>query len=115
MLTFDFEVKKNTMLSMNKNTKTVFIVVLSILVILLVARVVFNKQFDEWGNGLKKIEIWQDQYKKDHPNATEDDMNTAFKSGMQGLETWKKGYLLDHPDATDTEVEAAFNAIWDKK
>lgn len=100
---------------MNKNTKVVFIVVLSILVILLAARVIFDKKFDDWGNGLRQIETWQNQYKKDHPDATKGEMDIAFTSGMQGLETWKKDYLRDHPDATDVEVEAAFNAIWDKK
>lgn len=100
---------------MNKNTKIVIIVLLSLAVMLLAARVVFDKQFDEWGNGLKKIETWQDQYKKDHPDASKDEMDRDFKSGMQGLENWKKEFLRDHPDATEDEIKEAFDAIWNNK
>lgn len=100
---------------MKNNTKILISVIASIAIILLAARVIFDKQFDKWGDDLEKIGIWQDQYKKDNPNATKAEMDNAFDSGMQGLEKWKIEYLRDNPGATDDEVSAAFDAAWKTK
>lgn len=100
---------------MKKNNKIIITVIVAVVLVFLAVRVVFDKQFDEWGDGLEKIGIWQDQYKKDHPNATKAEMDAAFDGWMQGLVKWKADYMRDNPGATDAQADAAFKAAWDKK
>lgn len=90
------------------------IAVVAVIAVLLLARyVVFADQFEEWGEGLQKIEDWQTQYKKDHPNATKAEMDAAFDAGIQGIKDWQDQYQKDHPGATKAEMDAAFEAMWD--
>lgn len=102
---------------MNKTQKilTVSLIVVAVVAIGLLARfVVFKKQFDAWGQGLERIGTWQENYKKEHPNATQADMDKDFDNGMAGLKVWKDKYQAEHPNATDVEIDTAFNAQWNK-
>lgn len=99
---------------MNKTSK-IIIGILVVLVLVLLARyVVFKGSFDKWGNDLERIGTWQDDYKKQHPDATKEETDAAFESGIANLEKWKVEYKQKNPDATDAQIDAAFNAQWKK-
>ena len=86
---------------------------LIVLVLALLARyVVFRTQFEEWGAGLQRIEQWQQEYKAQNPDTTDEQMETDFRTGIEALEAWKVQYKKENPNATDAEVDAAFDAAW---
>lgn len=98
---------------MTKLQKILMAVLIVIVIVLLARFVVFKKQFDNWGEGLKQVGSWQENYKASNPNATKKDVGDAFDKDMAGLKEWKNKYKSEHPDATEVEIEAAFNAAWD--
>lgn len=94
-----------------KSKKNVLIMaVLLIVVAVLLVRVIFDKNFDD----LKNLAEWQKNYKIENPDATEEEMDEAFKEGMKGLEEWVNNYKIEHPDATDEEIDQAFKDAWGK-
>lgn len=95
---------------MNKTSKIIIAVLVIIILILLARFVIFKTQIDAWELGLQRIDTWEAQYKSEHPNASKQEIDAAFKSGIQNMSDWKDQYKKDHPDATDTEVDAAFNS-----
>lgn len=97
---------------MTKIQKILMAVLIIVVVFLLARFVVFKAQFDKWGEGLKKIDSWQENYKATHPNATKEDMSEAFDKGISNLKEWQETYKSDHPGATDAEVDTAFKAQW---
>ena len=98
-----------------KKYKNTIIVILSILLIILLIRfVIFKNQFEKLGEGLKRVDIWQENYKKEHPDATKQDMDAAFKAGITNIDVWQENYKKEHPDATDEDVSTAFNNAWNQ-
>lgn len=95
---------------MTKSSK-IIITILTLIVLALLARyVVFKEKFDEMGAGLQRIENWQNEYKANNPNATEEEMDAAFEAGMSNITVWKEKYKQSNPTATDEEIDAAFDA-----
>lgn len=98
------------------NTKNVLIAVLVLIVVALLARyVVFKDQIDQWGQGLERIDAWEQNYRAEHPDATDAEVDAAFDAGIANIKVWKERYLQEHPDATEADADAAFNAAWEKK
>jgi hypothetical protein len=96
-----------------KTSHKILIAVLAIVVLGLLARyVVFKEKFEEWGAGLERIEQWQADYKRDHPNATEAEMDAAFEASIADIKVWKEQYKRENPGATDADADAAFEAAW---
>ena len=99
----------------NQTLKIILIVIGVIIIAFVLARyVVFKSQFEEFGAGIQRIEQWQTEYKRTHPDATKEEMNAAFKSGIDNLSQWKTDYKNANPGATDAEADAAFNELWNK-
>jgi len=97
------------------NTKNIVIVVLTVIALGLLARfVVFEEQFNEWGAGLERVSDWEKDYRAEHPNATDAEVDAAFKVGIANIEVWKEQYKQEHPGATDADADAAFSAAWEK-
>lgn len=96
--------------------KTSHKVLLGILVVIILAGlaryVIFADQFNEWGAGLERISDWEEKYRNEHPNATDEEVDAAFKAGMANITVWMEQYKQEHPGATDADAEAAFNAAW---
>lgn len=98
---------------MPKNTKHIILAVLTLIVVVLAARyVVFKDRFEEWGQGLERIEDWERNYRAEHPDATDAEVEAAFDAGIADIRVWKERYKREHPGATDTEADAAFEAAW---
>lgn len=96
---------------MNPTLRTVLIVVAVLAALLLLARyVVFKDAFEEWGAGLERVGAWQDDYRKEHPDATDEEVDAAFKAGIANLAVWRERYKQQHPEATDADIDAAFSA-----
>ncbi len=94
-------------------THKIIIGVLVVIVLALLARyVVFAEQFDEWGAGLERISDWEENYRREHPNATDEEVDAAFEAGIANIKVWKEQYKRDNPGATDADADAAFNAAW---
>jgi|GEM_PF-1040615 len=92
------------------------IALLVIVVLGLLARyVVFKDRFDEFGAGLERIGAWEDDYRRDHPGATDEEVDAAFREGITNIELWQARYRSEHPDATDAEVDAAFRAQFETR
>lgn len=101
-------------MTMNSTTKNVLIAIVVIIVALVLARyTIFKDAIDEWGAGLERIGAWEDQYRRENPDATDEQVDAAFRAGIANIEVWKAQYKKDHPEATDAEVNAAFEAMWD--
>lgn len=79
---------------------------------LLARYVVFKTQFDNWSEGVARIEEWQTNYKRENPTATKQEMDADFNTGIANIKAWEESYKQEHPGATDSEVDAAFNAQW---
>ncbi len=95
-------------------TYKVILAVVALILIAIVARyTVFADEFNEWGAGLERISEWEEDYRAKNPNATDEEVDAAFRSGMASITVWIEQYKQEHPGATDAEAEAAFNAAWD--
>lgn len=96
--------------------KTSYKVVLGILIVIVLAGlaryVVFADQFNEWGAGLERVSAWEKDYRSEHPNATDAEVDAAFKAGIANITVWKEQYKTEHPGATDADADAAFSAAW---
>ncbi|MES2930744.1 MAG: hypothetical protein V4665_03090 [Patescibacteria group bacterium] len=98
-----------------KTSHKVLLVVLILIVVALLARyVVFKDKFNEWGAGLERVSDWQKDYRNKNPNATEAEVDAAFKAGIVDIAVWMEKYKQDHPGVTDADAKAAFNAAWGK-
>jgi len=96
---------------MKSALKTTLIVLVVIIALGLLARYVFFKeQFEEWGQGLERITEWQEDYRRDHPDATDEEVDAAFNAGIANIEVWQANYKKGHPNATKEEIDAAFRA-----
>lgn len=84
---------------MNKNYKNIALIVLGILVTILLVRVVFDEKFDNF-----------DTYVQDRENYK--DGPEAYDKNLEALGKWSDDYKAEHPGATDADVDAAFNAAW---
>ncbi len=102
--------------SMKPVVKNTIIVLLVVLVAVLLARfVVFKEQFDQMGEGLQRIETWENDYRRANPDATDEQVDAAFEAAIANLKVWQAQYMKDHPDATKAEMDAAFSAMFQAK
>lgn len=98
-----------------KTSHKVLIAIIILIALGFIARyTILKDKFDQWGAGLEKIGAWQTNYKKDHPNATKEEMDAAFNSGMANIGVWKAEYKKNNPGASDADADTAFNAAWKK-
>ena len=96
------------------NTKNIVIGLLVVVVLLLVGRyVIFKEQFEEWGEGLERVGEWEDNYRAENPDATDEEVDAAFRAGIENITVWKEQYKRDNPGTTDAEADAAFEAAWE--
>lgn len=101
--------------SIQKNNSRLFVYIAIGVLALGLVYAIFQKDINEYGKGLERIGERQENYKKDNPNATKEDMDKAFTDGIDGLEKWSNEYKRDHPGATDADVDNAWNAAWGNK
>ena len=95
------------------NIKNVVLALLILVTLVLLARfVVFKDQFNEWGEGVERISEWEENYRAEHPSATDEEVDAAFTAGIANIEVWKEQYKQQNPGATDADADAAFNAAW---
>ena len=64
---------------------SIIVIIILVAVILLARYVVFKDKFEEMGEGLERIGTWQENYKREHPNATKAEMDAAFDASSDGL------------------------------
>ncbi|NLY36831.1 MAG: hypothetical protein GX046_06305 [Tissierellia bacterium] len=84
---------------MTSKTSRIVIVTLLVLVVLLSLRVVFDSKFDDFDKFVKTRENYEGGPEK-------------FDEDFQGLIQWEKEYRATHPNATDKEVNEAFKKLW---
>ena len=84
----------------SKYTK-IIVVILVIVVILLTLRVVFDSKFDDFNRFVET--------RQNYEGGTE-----KFDQDFQGLIDWEKNYKIEHPNATDQEINKAFKEAWGK-
>lgn len=97
-----------------KNSHKVILGVLIFIILALLARyVIFAEKFNEWGAGLNRISEWEEEYRRNNPNATKEEVDAAFKSSIFNITVWKEKYKQENPGATDADADAAFNAAWE--
>ncbi len=99
---------------MKSNKSKIIIGILVVVVVLLSIRVIFDSKFDKFGKDLESLDQWKQNYLKEHPDATDAEVDKAFEEGMDGLVKWKADYLKEHPGATDEEIDEAFKRAWGK-
>ncbi len=96
-----------------KTSHKVLLGVVAVVVLGAFARyVVFADQFNKWGADLERVGAWEKDYRAQHPNATDKEVDAAFKAGIANIEVWMEQYKHDHPGATDADAKAAFDAAW---
>lgn len=81
---------------------------------LLLRFVFFKDAIDQRAADLEKLEQREEQYKKDHPNATKADMDAAFKDGIDTMSQRKADWKADHPGASDADADAALEEAFKK-
>jgi len=97
-----------------KTSHKIMIGVLVLIGLLVVARyTILEEQFNNWGEGLERIDEWEDDYRSKNPNASDAEVDAAFKAGIADITIWKEKYKQENPGATDADADAAFNAMWD--
>lgn len=84
---------------MNNKTKNIILVVISIIALLLLVRVVFDEQFDDF-----------DRYVEERENYEEGP--EAYDQNLEKLGEWVDNYKQENPGASDEDASAAFNAAW---
>lgn len=99
---------------MKKSHKVLLALVIIVLLAAFARYVVFADQFNEWGAGLERISDWEAGYRAEHPDATDEEVDAAFKAGIANITVWKQQYKQQHPGATDADADTAFNAAWDR-
>ena len=100
---------------MTKSQKILIGVVFTVLVLLLARYVIFEEQFEDWGQGLERVGEWEQDYRAQNPGATDEEVDAAFESGIADLRVWMERYKRENPGATDADAEAAFNAAWSNR
>lgn len=99
----------------NGTGKNIAIIVLVLIVIWLLARYVFFKtQIEERSAWLQRIGEWKQNYKTQHPTATDAETDAAFNKWINDLWKRKAQYKAEHPWSTDADADAAFNAAFTK-
>lgn len=102
-------------MTLSKTSKNVLIAIGVVIVALILARyTIFKDAVDEWGEGLERIGAWEDQYRQQNPNATDEEVDAAFRAGIANIEAWQEQYRREHPGATEAEMNAAFEAMWNR-
>lgn len=92
-------------------------VLLGLVIVVLLAigvRYAFADQFDEWGAGLERVSDWEKDYRREHPNASDAEVDAAFNAGVANITIWMEQYKQEHPGSTDADAKAAFDAAWKK-
>ena len=84
----------------SKYTK-IIISVLVIAVILLSLRVIFDTKIDDFNRFAQTRQTYEGGTEK-------------FDNDFQGLIDWEKNYKIEHPEATKQEIDKAFKEAWGK-
>lgn len=85
-----------------KNKKSKIIIgILVIVIILLSIRVIFDSKFDDFSNFIRTRENYEGGVDK-------------FDKDFEGLAQWEKDYKEKHPEATQEEIDEAFKKAWGK-
>lgn len=84
------------------------------LLVLGIVYAVFQDDIQDFGKWLERVGERQENYKKENPNATKQEMDNAFNDGINSLQKWSDDYKADHPGASDADVEKAWNDAWGK-
>ena len=100
---------------MKTTTRNILLIIGGIIVVTLALRyVILRERFDQAKAGLERIGTWQDDYRKAHPGASDEEVDAAFKASMANIELWQTKYKQDHPNASKAEMDAAFTAMFKK-
>lgn len=79
----------------------IIIAILLLVVVLLSIRVIFDSKFDDFDRFIKA--------RQNYEGATE-----QFDENFQGLIDWIDDYKESHPDASEEEINQAFKEAWEK-
>ena len=98
---------------MSKKIQNILIIVLVIIILALLARfVIFKNQFNSLGENLEQIGERQDNYKKENPDASKEQINQTREQGMDNIKKREEDYKAQHPDATDEDIQQARDNLW---
>ena len=86
---------------MSSKKLKLIIAVLVVVVMLLSIRIIFDSKFDDFDRFI--------QTRQNYEGGTE-----KFDEDFQNLMDWEKDYKKEHPDATDEEIDQAFKNAWGK-
>lgn len=86
---------------MTSKYNKLIIIVLVVAVALLSIRVIFDSKFDDFSRFVETREKYEGGTDK-------------FDQDFQGLIDWEKNYKIEHPNATDQEINKAFKEAWGK-
>ncbi len=86
---------------MKPTTYKIIIGILVVLLSLLTIRVVFDEKFDNFNNFIETRENYEGGPEK-------------FDEDFKGLVEWEKQFRKDNPNATDADVNKAFKKAWGK-
>ena len=99
---------------MKKSHKVLLGIAVVIVLALGAGYLAFADSFTKWGEGVERISDWEKDYRSKNPEATDKEVDAAFKAGIANITVWMEQYKQEHPGATDADAEAAFNAAWKK-
>lgn len=86
---------------MNKKTKNILIITLSIVVALLALRLIFDKKIDNFSRYIEERENYEEGPE-------------AFDKNLKALNEWIKNYKVENPGSSDQDASDAFDAAWGK-
>ncbi len=84
---------------MKNKTKNILLIVLGLAVILLGARILLDDKFDNFNRYIEERENYE--------GGTE-----AYDENLKALDKWVEEYKKNNPEASDEEVSKAFNDLW---
>ncbi len=86
---------------MTSKKSKVIIIVFVVIVALLSLRVIFDSKFDDFTRFIQTRDSYEGGTDK-------------FDEDFQGLIDWEEQYKKDHPDATKADIDKAFKEAWGK-
>ena len=89
--------------------------ILGVIVVALVARyILFKDAIDQRGADLDKLGQREETYKAEHPGASKEEIDAAFKDGIDTMASRKENYKATHSGATDADADAALEEAFNK-
>lgn len=93
----------------------VLFVIIFIILSLIFSLVFFKTQFDNFGEGIERMEKWKVEYKKDNPNASDEEVDKKLDENLNSLSEWMKTYKKENPGSTDEDAKKAWENAWSVK